>query len=376
MIPNFEAIEYINGAEKALDNKEEETTFLVLFLDILKRGFSDFYWRVSVPGSFYEHTPFFWVASHNSDLETRTPNETKLLLSQDLSRTLCPKFWSTPAKMVEFYQTAYVFCHPVSRAFYQNHFEMTPAQAFAAYIVHQASLQAALHVTGGLVPGQALLNEAPANEALPDTIIQPADSAIVSPLGEQQDAVGGSATGPVFLTPRTERAFDLSHVRQEDLARRSIAWSAQNEWTDAVLRQPILGGAPHPNAHLRLMPGPGNPEQQQATGDLAQQTHDAPLAAEAGTTGGGVDLDILATHKRNRGEDESADDSYGVHVKRLKKANHLVQETQDSPLVAEGRSTGGGVDEKIPADQKRVRTEWDSSDESDGVGGSMKRQKK
>lgn len=119
IVPNFEGIQYSNGTERLLDDSEQKP-FLTLFLDNLQRGFSEFYWRVSSPGSFYACTPFYWCNSHNSTLESRTMSERKLLLAQDLSRTLFAQFCSTPKKMVEFYQTAGMFSHPMTRALYQN----------------------------------------------------------------------------------------------------------------------------------------------------------------------------------------------------------------------------------------------------------------
>lgn len=58
------------------------------------------------------------------------------------------------------------------------------------------------------------------------------------------------------------------------------------------------------------------------------------------------------------------------------RAEQLAQEGPNAQLGAEEGALGGVRDEGLPADHKRIRSEWDSSDESDGVGPSVKRSKK
>jgi hypothetical protein len=230
IVPNFEAIEYSNGTERVLDHTEEKP-FLTLFLDNLQRGFCEFYWRVSSPGSFYECTPFYWCTSHNSTLETRTMSERKLLLGQDLNRTLFAQFCSTPKKMVEFYQTAGMFSHPMTRGLYQNQFQVNAGAAIAAYQVNQAFAGAA----------NALVTAGSVQQALPAATAEPishSEELLLPSTVVQEQAVGGSAAGSVFFTPRTQGAMVLTNLRHAhaDHARRSLGWS--HEPAEVVVPQP------------------------------------------------------------------------------------------------------------------------------------------
>ena len=339
LVPNFEGIQYSNGTESLLDDSEEKP-FLTLFLDNLQRGFCEFYWRVSSPGSFYQSTPFYWCMSHNSTLETRTMSERKRLLDQDLTRTLFAHFCSTPKKMVEFYQTAGFFSHAMTRALYQNQFQVNVGAAIAVYQANQALAATA----------NALVTALPAATAEP---ILHSEELLLPSTGVQEQAVGGSAAGSVFFTPRTQGAMVLTNLRHADAdhARRSLGWS----------HEPAEVVVPQPNGQLLLAnyaheTGPGHQGAQQPLEEaLAPEADHPDLGAGAGARGG----DLATSHKRNLGEFDSFEDPDRFQVKRLKTA----QEADHPDLGADAGARGGSFD----TSHKRTRGEFSSSDDSDGL---------
>lgn len=227
-------------------------------------------------------------------------SERKRLLDQDLTRTLFAHFCSTPKKMVEFYQTAGFFSHAMTRALYQNQFQVNVGAAIAAYQLNQALAATA----------NALVTALPAATAEP---ILHSEELLLPSTGVQEQAVGGSAAGSVFFTPRTQGAMVLTNLRHADAdhARRSLGWS--HEPAEVVVPQPngqwLLANYAHET-------GPGHQAAQQPLGEaLAPEADHPDLGAGAGPRGGSFDT----SHKRTRGEFSSSDDSDGLPVKHLRK---------------------------------------------------------
>lgn len=167
----------------------------------------------------------------------------------------------------------------------------------------------------------------------------------------EEQAVGGSAAGSVFFTPRTQGAMVLTNLRHADHARRSLGWS----------HEPAEVVVPQPNGQLLLTnyaheTHPANQGPQQPLEEaLAQEADNPELGAGAGARGGDLDT----SHKRNRGECDSFEDPDRLQVKRSKTA----QEADNSELGADAGARGGS----LHTSHKRTRGEFSSSDDSDGL---------
>lgn len=177
-------------------NEQEEKTVVTLFVDFVRRSLSEYHWRSSHPGSFYERTPFVSPNVTNSDLVPRTFTERTNLIRQELVKTSFATFGATGEKWIDFCRTCAFHFNPVTRAAYQLQAHTT-AEALQA-----AAFQAA---QAALAPGLLGVNPPSTVEQTPQKSL-PVDGIEVTP--------GGKA-GAVVLT----------HLKRGGDARRILSWS-------------------------------------------------------------------------------------------------------------------------------------------------------
>ena len=161
-LPVLSSIGDPDSTTPLLNDKEEEKSFLILFVDFARRGFSEFHWRSSCPGSFYQRTPFFWPSSHNSDLIPRTFSERKNLIRQELLKTSFATLCGTGEKFIDFCRTCGFQFYPETRRSYQlqmlQSIAALRATGFPAPALQAAMLAAQSGLSGGLLgPGCATI---------------------------------------------------------------------------------------------------------------------------------------------------------------------------------------------------------------------------
>ena len=311
----------------------------------MRRSLSEYHWRSSHPGSFYERTPFVSPNVTNSDLVPRTFTERTNLIRQELVKTSFATFGATGEKWIDFCRTCAFHFNPVTRAAYQLQAHTT-AEALQA-----AAFQAA---QAALAPGLLGVNPPSTVEQTPQKSL-PVDGIEVTP--------GGKA-GAVVLT----------HLKRGGDSRRILSWSVdasnmQSVAPSSQVASDRLRGINQPfnEAPLQLLEGPAA-HQEAHNAQLAREAGDVELAAQGGARGGFADNDVPYDYKRNRSELDSSHDLGRVPVKRVK----LAQQTENPQLGDEAGAGSGG--RKTDLSHKRNRLECDASDDSGHVEG--KRSKK